>query len=159
MKRKIFFVIGMLCCASLIHAAEQYWIADLRTGCQIRNPQPIPDEAVSWSGECKDGKASGPGQLLWFAKNKIFLTLDGVMEEGQCRRNCAVITKTGNKYLGEMQDNRPHGNGIMSYADGTRYSGGWVNGKKHGKGMFTAKDGSSQEELWEHGKKISDAPH
>jgi hypothetical protein len=120
---------------------------------------PIPDEAVSWSGGCKDGKASGPGQLIWLAKGKVFLTLDGVMEDGQCRRNCTVTTKTGNKYLGEMLDNRPDGSGVMTYADGTTYSGGWAGGKKHGKGIFTAKDGSSQEETWEHGKQIPDAPH
>lgn len=152
-------ILGVLfCCASLVQAAE-HWIADQKTGCQIKNPLPLPDESVSWSGSCVDGKASGPGTLRWYANSTLFLTLNGVMEAGQCRRNCTVSTKGGNKYVGDLLDNRPHGNGIMTYADGTKYSGNWAGGKKHGKGTFVAKDGSSQEELWEHGKKISVAPH
>jgi len=158
MRWKAFLLGGLLCCTSSVQAGE-HWIADQRTGCQIRNPLPIPDEAVSWSGECKDGKASGQGILRWYANSKLFLTLNGVMEVGQCRRNCTVSTKGGNKYVGDLQDNRPHGSGIMTYADGTKYSGGWASGKKHGKGTFVAKDGSSQEELWDHGKKYSDATH
>ena len=160
MKRLLLLLISLACCAAPAAAQDKGgWIADPKTGCQIRNPLPIPDESVSWSGECKDGKASGLGQLLWYAQGKLFLTLDGVMEDGQCRRSCAVTTETGNKYLGEMMDNRPHGSGVMTYADGTKYSGGWAGGKKHGKGTFIAKDGSSQEETWEHGKQIPDAPH
>ncbi|WP_420207898.1 hypothetical protein [Candidatus Electronema sp. JC] len=159
MKRQL-LLIGLACCAMPSAAlAKGGWIADPKTGCQIKNPLPIPDEAVLWSGECKDGKASAPGKLLWLAKNKLFLTIEGIFEDGQCRRNCAVSTETGNKYLGEMLDNRPDGSGTMTYADGTKYSGSWSGGKKHGKGVFTAKDGSSQEETWEHGKQIPDAPH
>jgi hypothetical protein len=135
-------------------AAEQ-WIADQKTGCQIRNPRPLPDESVSWEGACKDGKADGPGILRWHAKGKLFLTLAGVMTEGQCRRNCTVTTAAGYNYVGELQDNRPNGSGIMHYPDGSRYAGGWANGKKHGKGIFTAKDSSARKEEWEHGRKIS----
>ena len=157
MKIKIFVVFCCLIIPAVVQA-EEHWIADQKNSCNIRNPLPIPDEAVTWSGECKDSKASGPGKLLWLAKNKLFLTIEGVFEDGQCRRNCAVSTETGNKYLGEMLNNRPDGSGTMTYADGTKYSGGWSGGKKHGKGVFTAKDGSSQEETWEHGKQISDTP-
>jgi hypothetical protein len=156
--RLIFFLCCLFSYVSTAQAAE-HWIADQQSGCQIRNPLPIPEESVSWAGGCKDGKASGPGTLRWYAKGKLFLTLEGVMEGGQCRHNCTVSTKGGNKYVGELQDNRPDGIGTMSYPDGTTYSGGWAGGKKHGKGVFTAQDGSSQEELWEHGKQISDTKH
>ncbi len=156
--RRNLFLYCLLSYVSTAQAAE-HWIADQQNGCQIRNPMPIPEESVIWAGGCKDGKASGPGTLRWYAKGKLFLTLEGVMEDGQCRHNCTVNTKGGNKYVGELQDNRPDGIGTMSYPDGTTYSGGWAGGKKHGKGVFTAQDGSSQEELWEHGKQISDTKH
>lgn len=158
MRLNIFSLCCLLSCAVSAQAAE-HWIADQQSGCQVRNPLPIPDESVSWAGSCKDGKASGPGTLRWYAKGKLFLTLEGVMEEGQCRHDCTVSTKGGNKYVGDLQDNRPNGSGVMIYADGTRYSGGWANGKKHGKGKFIAKDGSAQEEVWGHGKQISDTKH
>jgi len=154
----VFFIFCLIACSHAAHAAE-HWIADQKTGCQIRNPLPLPNESVSWSGGCKDGKASGPGRLRWYADGKLFLTLDGVMEDGQCRQQCAISTKGGNRYVGELLDNRPHGKGVMSYADGAKYSGGWAGGKKHGKGISAAKDGSSQEELWEHGRKISGGTH
>jgi len=156
---KMLLLVLAACAVPAAAQAKGGWIADQKTGCQIRNPLPIPDESVSWSGGCADGKASGLGKLFWYANGKLFLTLDGVMEAGQCRRACIVTTQTGSKYVGELLDNRPHGSGIMSYADGTKYSGGWAGGKKHGKGTFIAIDGSSQEEIWEHGRKISDAPH
>jgi MORN repeat len=158
MRRNILFFFYLFSCASSVQAAE-HWLADQKTGCQIKNPLPLPDESLTWAGECKDGKASGPGKLLWYANSTLFLTLEGVMEAGECRHNCTVSTQGGNKYVGDLQDNRPHGSGIMYYADGTKYSGGWASGKKHGKGTFRAKDGSSQQELWNHGQKISDAPH
>ncbi len=143
----------LLLASTFAHATEQ-WIADSNTGCQIRNPRPLPGESVSWEGACKDGKADGPGTLRWHAKGKLFLTLEGVMEEGQCQRNCTVTTAAGYKYVGELQENRPNGSGTMNYPDGSRYSGDWANGKKHGKGTFTAKDGSSHAEKWEHGRKV-----
>ena len=152
--KKLFLLIFLLFAVSSAHATEQ-WIADQKTGCQIRNPRPLPDESVSWAGGCKNGKADGPGTLRWYAQGKLFLTLEGVMKEGQCQRDCTVSTAAGYKYVGELQDNRPNGSGTMNYPDGTRYSGGWENGKKHGKGIFTAEDGSSHEEQWEHGRKVS----
>ncbi len=151
--RKVLFLASILVVATSASATE-HWITDQKTGCQIKNPRPIPDESVSWLGDCKDGKASGPGTLHWYAKGKLFLTLEGVMEEGQCRHNCTVTTQTGYKYVGDLQDNRPNGSGTMSYPDGTTYSGGWKNGKKHGKEKFIGKDGSSHEEEWENGQKI-----
>ena len=153
MRWTTFFLGSIVLFAPSVYATE-HWIADPKTGCQIRNPRPMPDESVSWEGDCKDGKANGPGILHWYAKEKLFLTLDGVMEEGQCRHNCTITTEAGYKYVGDLQDNRPNGYGAMNYPDGTQYSGGWINGKKHGKGKFVAKDGSSTDEEWENGKKI-----
>jgi hypothetical protein len=147
----LFFCVFLI--VSTAHATE-HWIADQKTGCKIKNPRPMPDESVSWEGDCKDGKAHGQGTLHWYAKGKQFLTIEGVMEEGQCRRNCTITTEAGYKYVGELQDNRPNGTGTMNYPDGTQYSGGWANGKKHGKGKFIAKDGSAQEEEWKNGKKL-----
>ena len=145
----------LVCLAAASAQATEQWIADQKTGCKIRNPRPLPEESVTWSGACKDGKASGPGTLHWYENGEEFLTLEGVMEEGQCRHDCTVNTKTGYHYVGDLQDNRPNGKGTMKYPDGTTYSGGWENGKKHGKGIFTAKDGTAKKEQWEHGKQIA----
>ena len=153
------FLLISLACTLPASAQAAHWLADHNSGCQIRNPLPLPDESVSWSGGCNNGKASGLGILRWYAEGKLFLTLTGVMEAGQCRRNCTVSTQSGSSYVGDLRDNRPHGSGTLRSADGSRYTGGWAGGKKHGPGRFTAKDGSSQQELWEQGTNVSAPPH
>jgi hypothetical protein len=33
------------------------WVADDKSGCQVWDPNPQIDEAVSWSGACANGRA------------------------------------------------------------------------------------------------------
>jgi len=35
------------------------WIKDQRTGCAVVNPNPMPNESVTWSSPCESGKAHG----------------------------------------------------------------------------------------------------
>jgi hypothetical protein len=37
------------------------WIIATNQRCKIWNPEPKPNESVTWSGPCKDGLASGKG--------------------------------------------------------------------------------------------------
>ena len=47
-----------------------------------------------------------------------------------------------NKYEGEIENGRPHGNGIWTMMDGATYVGQFVNGFREGFGTFTwSKDG------------------
>ena len=34
-------------------------------GCWLWNPNPQPDETVTWSGGCTGGKRSGKGEEVW----------------------------------------------------------------------------------------------
>lgn len=52
-----------------IEAVEPNWIITDK-GCKVWNPNPQPNESVTWSGECVDGKANGNGILTWY-KNRI----------------------------------------------------------------------------------------
>lgn len=42
------------------------WIADMNTGCLVYNLNPISNETISWSGECKNGYAYGVGTVRWY---------------------------------------------------------------------------------------------
>ena len=46
--------------------------------------------------------------------------------------------KTGDgKYIGEIENGLPNGQGILTSPDGDRYEGDFKDGKKHGQGTFT----------------------
>jgi len=42
----------------------------------------------------------------------------------------------GDVYKGNVENNQPHGEGVMTYANGNTYTGNWDNGKRSGKGVY-----------------------
>ena len=72
--------------------------------CKVWNPNPQPNESVTWSGECKDGLASGQGHLRWEVDGKLDAEYDGYYLNG--KRN---------------------GRGVLTLADGRRIEGAWAN--------------------------------
>ena len=48
----------------------------------------------------------------------------------------------GDKYVGEYQDNKRHGQGTYTYADGDKYVGELQDDKYHGQGTYTSKGGT-----------------
>jgi len=56
------------------------------------------------------------------------------------------VFQNGDSYLGEWEDNKPHGRGTFTFlASKYEYSGDWLYGKMTGKGKITWNDGSSYE--------------
>jgi hypothetical protein len=88
------------------NAAMPDWITTTNQPCKIWNPEPRPDESVTWSGGCKDGFASGKGILRWTEDGKPDVEFDGQYANG--KRN---------------------GPGVMITPDGDRVEGVWVNDK------------------------------
>ena len=80
------------------------WITATNQPCKIWNPHPEPNEAVTWSGECKDGYASGQGVLRWTVNGKLDVEFEGRYNNG--KRN---------------------GHGVLITPDGKRMEGNWVN--------------------------------
>ena len=55
-----------------------------------------------------------------------------------------IINKEENwRYIGDVHLSRPHGSGIMTYANQTKYAGDFVNGQRDGSGEIVNKDGTS----------------
>ena len=61
--------------------------------------------------------------------------------------------RTDGKYVGEVINNVPNGQGDYFYYDGFKYSGNWIDGRQEGEGTFISPDGSSFEGEWMYGKK------
>ena len=84
-----------------------------RSGCYKWNPNPQPNETVSWSGSCVDGKASGRGKVVWrYLKDGAWKTSS---DEGELRE--------GKIKLGHWT----HG-----FSDGVVVEGPFADGKRHG---------------------------
>jgi len=56
--------------------------------------------------------------------------------------------KNGDKYEGEMKDDKMHGEGEYFFADGSSYKGEFKDNLFHGKGVYTFPDKSTKEGLW-----------
>ncbi|MCI5163164.1 MAG: hypothetical protein D3917_14330 [Candidatus Electrothrix sp. AX5] len=145
--RRMILVVWLCLAASSVYA-EGGWIADKNTGCKVWNPHLVPDEAIVWSGECKNGKASGRGVLKWYKKKKLSSTLEGLMKAGQCYHNCLVTIKEGDKqlqYIGELENNIPGGHGTMIFSNGDKYIGDFKDGNFTGKGTYTWSGGDRED--------------
>ena len=57
------------------------------------------------------------------------------------------------KYVGEIENWVPNGQGKQTYPNGIMYKGEWKDGKKHGQGTYTQPDGSKYVGEWNNGKR------
>ena len=58
-----------------------------------------------------------------------------------------------NKYLGDIEDMKPNGQGTLTTSDGEKYVGGFKNGKKSGQGTLTTSDGEKYVGAFMNGEK------
>ena len=68
--------------------------------------------------------------------------------------NCqgTYTNANGNKYVGEWQNDKWHGQGIRNLANGDKYVGEFKNGKKHGQGTYTYINGNKYVGEWKNDK-------
>jgi len=98
MNKQTHSIQGYLPCAGLVLAlaasvgpppaqaaapAEKNWLKDPITGCAVWTEKTEGQEVISWSGGCRDGKASGRGVLSWFSKAKLTTRFEGTMVAGK----------------------------------------------------------------------------
>ena len=57
------------------------------------------------------------------------------------------------KYVGEIENGKPHGRGDITFADGDQYVGKFKDGQKHGQGTLTTPDRDRYVGKFWHGKK------
>ena len=57
----------------------------------------------------------------------------------------------GDKYVGEVSNGVPHGQGAYKYVGGSKYIGEFKNGLKHGHGTYIWADGSKYIGEWKDG--------
>jgi hypothetical protein len=141
-------------------AAQDFWVKAQGSGCQVWSDEAMDNEVVTWSGSCKDGKASGKGKLTWTEDGKPAGSYDGFMEGGKLNgpgkleymtvdgavqveaifKNSDVdggglfSDAAGNVYEGEIQDGKAHGFGYEKIGE-EEYAGEFDSGLRHGIGL------------------------
>ena len=60
--------------------------------------------------------------------------------------------KNGDTYVGEVKNDKHHGQGTYTWADGRKYVGSYVADKKEGYGIFTWPDGRQYAGNWSKGR-------
>jgi len=147
--------------------AEDFWVALEGSDCKIWSDEPPnSNDEVTWSGTCKDGRASGAGKLEWKRSGKLLGTYDGNMTDGRFNGpgrlrlttksggyeqmegyyNNGVIGEiglyqdsAGNIYDGELKNGKPHGTGYAK-GGGEEYAGEFRDGKRNGIGVLITAD-------------------
>ena len=76
----------------------------------------------------------------------------GDIENGKPNGQGKVTWSVGDKYLGEWKEGKYHGDGIYNFHYGDKYVGEFKDGKKHGKGKFTNTDGGWYDGSWKEGQ-------
>ena len=98
-------------------------------------------DGYKYEGNWKNGKQHGFGKQS-FAHNDEYerLSYEGFFEIGVRSGNGTLKWEGGEKYEGA--ENVRSGFGIDYYSYGTKYIGNWENDKEHGDGILYASDGT-----------------
>ena len=149
-----FFVFGLSVAVLKlpVYADDDSWIAD-SNGCKVRNPKPVPNESVSWSGACKDGYAEGPGVVLWEHDGVRGFRLEATFVRGKANGEGSSLTGSGALFDGHFVDGEPSGKGALTWMNGDRYAGEWTHGKRTGVGVLTRANGNRYEGDFVDGKR------
>ena len=83
------------------------WITATNQPCKIWNPQPQPNESVTWSGPCQGGFASGKGILHWTEHGKPDAEFDGEYAKGKRNGFGVIITPDGQRTEGDWANDEP----------------------------------------------------
>ena len=65
--------------------AEAWWLKDPITNCSVWGNDLSGDNLISWSGDCRDGKANGTGVLSWINDGKLVGRYSGPMVDGKAQ--------------------------------------------------------------------------
>ena len=150
-------------CAGPKDAAECWIKLTNHPGCYVWNDGYTPDEPVSWSGACLDGKASGRGAVtgtpVRFAEFPCRSEVGcppyesrGAYRRGKkqgrwIERDAANLVSEG-PYL----DGKRHGHWVDRFSAGDVSQGPYVNGEMHGEWVWQDTDGSGARTQWVNGE-------
>ena len=76
----------------------------------------------------------------------------GEIRNGVPEGQGTLTSSNGEKYEGEWKEGEKHGQGTLTFPDGQKYVGEFHEGQPHGQGTETLPDGEQYEGEWKEGK-------
>ena len=123
-------------------------VAD-RDDCYVRSSEPLPDETVTWSDDCSNGKASETGTKTsayrdwhdeWVANSSEGIYVDGLQDGHWIER-----WDDGGGGEGWYRNGERDGRWVYRWADGGRAEGTYKNGTLNGHAVIRWANGTSVE--------------
>ena len=128
-------------------------------GCHVWNDDLVPDQTVTWTGECAESLAQGAGTLKWVSDGgKNTTESSGRIESGKHHGRWKTRDSNGHVHEGPYERGKRHGQWVIQWADdngdlsGNKTEGPFVEGKMQG--LWTARwtDGSIEKRPYVDGK-------
>lgn len=129
-------------------------------GCFVWTSNHRPDAAVSWMGECREGRAHGTGTLKWtWDHDRETIETAGRLRNGRRHGRWVMHWADGGVSEGKFSDGQRHGNWVERWTNGTVGEGRYVKGQRHGRwvirdGYGTTHEGSYRDGM-QHGKWVA----
>ncbi len=151
-----FTTTGRLSCAGQWGGTECWMELSNPPGCYVWNGFLLPDQTVTWTGECAGDLAQGQGTLKWVwdrGRGKETAEETGYLEAGKNRQG-QWITRYENGAVSEGPhvEGKRHGQWIVRSADGAVHEGSYVEGKRHGRWVTQDPSGKREVVTFKNGK-------
>lgn len=105
---------------------------------------------IAIRGKWTDGLMNGKFTYV----SETGMQIECSYKNGTRSKRCTITHKDGSIYRGPCnRDFKPHGHGVIKYADKSIYRGFLVNGEKHGYGFHLMESGDYYNGFWECDKK------
>ena len=146
-----------LTCAGKSERAECWMEVTDHPGCYVWNPNPQPDETVTWTGVCAGGQAQGKGTVKWvWDGGKKSSESTGHLKDGKEHGQWVVRFANGNVHEGPYVEGKRHGQWVERFADGGAAEGPWVEDKRHGQWILRYPNGDVWQGPFENSKRHGD---
>ena len=133
--------------------SAQFWLKDSATGCMAAPVDGVVADAISFSGTCDRGHASGHGTLVLTAHGNTLEVITGEFADGTLRDGrTAIRWSNGSAYDGNVVAGRMQGDGVLTNAGGDRFEGRFAQGALDGRGTAVWANGDRYDGEWRAGK-------
>ena len=122
-------------------------------GCLVWTSHHRPDAAVSWTGECHEGRAHGTGTLKWtWDHDRDTIETAGRLRNGKRHGRWVMHWADGGVSEGKFSTGRRHGRWVERWVNGTVGEGRYVKGQRHGRWVIRDGHGTTHEGSYRDGK-------
>ena len=133
-------------------------------GCHFWNPGFHPDFAVTWTGGCEDGVATGPGILAWdtgeHSEDRFKVEARGSLRGGKQHGDWVerwdprgILFPSTEE--GPYVDGNRHGHWVERIDNGNVHEGPYVDGLMHGRWVFRYADGDGYTATYDRGRQVN----